>query len=342
MGFGQSAVENLDGGRKMKKTFWKGRKVFVTGISGFVGSNLAAELLEAGASVIGLVRDDSKKKYFDHLKIRKKITVVRGDLKNLKFLQKTLKKHKVEIVYHLAAQAIVSDANKNPLPTFEANIQGTWNLLESCRGLKSLKAIIAASSDKAYGSSKILPYTEKHPLEPEYPYDVSKACSDLIARSYAKMFDLPVVTTRFANIYGPGDINFSRIVPDTLRAVLNGKNPIIRSDGTPQRDYLYVGDVADLYMTLAENIGKTKGQIFNAGHNKPVSVLKMVQTVLKVSGQKHLKPVILGKGSLRGEIDKQWMDGGKVRRVLGWKPKTGLERGLAETLRWYKDWLKQN
>lgn len=325
----------------MNKKFWKGRRVFITGISGFVGSNLAAALLDAGASVTGLVRDDNKKKYFDHLKIRKKITVVRGDLKNLSFLKRTLEKHKIEIVYHLAAQAIVSQANKDPLPTFETNIQGTWNLLEACRGLKTLHAVIAASSDKAYGSSKILPYTEKHPLEPEYPYDVSKACSDLIARSYARMFGLPVVTTRFANIYGPGDINFSRIVPDTLRSVVKGKNPIIRSDGTPQRDYLYVGDVADLYMLLAEKIGKTKGEIFNAGHNKPVSVLKMVQTVLKVSGRKDLKPVILGKGSLHGEIDRQWMDGGKVRRMLGWKPKTDLEQGLFKTFHWYRNRLKK-
>lgn len=340
MGGRKSAVENLDGENEMKKTFWKGRRVFITGISGFVGSNLAEALLSEGAFIVGLVRDDSKKEYFDHLKIRKKITVVRGDLRSLPFLQKTLRKHKIEIVYHLAAQAIVSMANKDPLPTFEANIQGTWNLLEACRGLKSLKAIIAASSDKAYGSSKVLPYTEKHPLEPEYPYDVSKACSDLIARSYARTFDLPVVTTRFANIYGPGDINFSRIVPDTLQSVLKGKNPIIRSDGTPERDYLYVGDVADLYMLLAVKINKTKGQIFNAGHNKPVSVLKMVQTVLKVSGRKNLKPEIIGKGSLHGEIDRQWMDGGKVRRMLGWKPKTNLEQGLRKTLAWYRDWLK--
>ncbi len=324
----------------MKKKFWKGKRVFITGISGFVGSNLALALLEQGASVYGLVRDDAKKRYFDRLEFKKKIKVIRGDLQNLPFLKRVLSKNRIEIIYHLAAQAIVTEANRDPLPTFQANIQGTWNLLEASRSLKSLKALIVASSDKAYGIHKVLPYKETHALQPEYPYDVSKACTDLIARSYYKIFGLPVVITRFANIYGPGDINFSRIVPDTIRSVVQGKDPIIRSDGTPQRDYLYVGDVADLYRCLAENISKTKGEIFNAGHNKPVSVLNMVRMVLKVSGRRDLKPRILGKGSLHGEIDKQWMDGSKVKKVLGWKPKTSLEAGLKKTFTWYSRYLR--
>lgn len=320
----------------MKSGFWKGKRVLVTGISGFVGSALAAHLVEKGAKVTGIVRDDAKKIYFDHSDLSKKVTAVRGDLVDPKLVLRVLKKQRIQVVYHLAAQAIVGLANKEPFSTFETNVRGTWNLLEACRLYGKLEALIVASSDKSYGTHKVLPYKETFALRPEFPYDTSKACADLIAGSYYRTFGLPVVITRFANIYGPGDMNFSRIVPDTLRSVLQGKAPVIRSDGTPERDYLYVEDVADLYLKLAENIKKTKGEIFNAGHNKPVSVIDLVKAILKAAGRTDLKPQILGKGSLHGEIDRQWLDGAKAFKVLRWKPKTDLQTGLRKTIAWYK------
>lgn len=319
----------------MKTNFWNRRNVFVTGITGFVGSALAQRLVTLQARVIGLVRDEIIESEFTRLGLCKKITVVRGDLEDYAKLERILNEYEVDTVYHLGAQTIVGTANRSPLSTFNSNIRGTWNLMEACRG-KNLKSIITASSDKAYGSHKKLPYREDYALKPDNPYDVSKACTDLIAQSYHKTYGLPVVITRFANIYGPGDYNFSRIVPDTIRSVLSGKAPIVRSDGTPERDYLFVEDVVDLYLLLAENIEKTKGEIFNAGHNKPVSVINVVRKIIELSGRKNLKPVIQGKGSLHGEIDKQWLDGAKVKKVLGWVPKVNLEEGLKKTIDWHR------
>ena len=338
----------------MKRSFWKNKVVFITGLTGFVGSALARRLLEGGARVIGLVHRDHTLRHFEKSDLKDRVKVVRGSLGDLKLLERTLRSHKVEIVYHLAAQAIVGKANQDPLPTFESNIQGTWNLLEACRRVRERKmgtvlfflrknrtvpifpfAVVVASSDKAYGTHKRLPYREDFPLQPDYPYDVSKACADMIAMSYHKTFGLPVVVTRFANIYGPGDMNFSRIVPDTLRSVLRGKRPVLRSDGTPERDYLYVDDVVDLYRVLAERIGKTKGEVFNAGHNKPVSVLSLVETILRLAGRGDLKPIIKGRKKLHGEIDRQWMDGKKAEKLLGWKPRVDLKTGLRKTISWY-------
>ena len=315
--------------------FWKNKNVFITGITGFVGSCLAQRLLEVGAHVIGVVRDDEAASRFNEY--RSRVTIVHSDLENFTLLERAINEHAVDYVYHLGAQAIVGAANRSPLSTFRTNILGTWNVLEACRGKDSVKGIIVASSDKAYGTHKKLPYRENFPLRPQYPYDVSKGCADLIAQSYVKTFGLPIVITRFANIYGPGDYNFSRIIPDTTRSILNGKRPVIRSDGKPQRDYLYIDDVVDLYLCLGEKIQKAKGEIFNAGHKKPVSVLKVVQTLLEVANRKDLKPEILGKGSLHGEIDRQWLDGSKVLKMLGWQPKIKLEQGLRKTYHWYKD-----
>ena len=320
----------------MKKNFWNHRTVFVTGITGFVGSALAQKLVSLKARVIGLVRDEVIESNFHRLGLDKKVTVVRGDLEDYFRLERTLNEYEVETVYHLGAQTIVGTANRSPISTLSTNIRGTWNLLEACRGKKSIQSIVLASSDKAYGTHKKLPYREDFALRPDNPYDVSKACADMIAQSYCRTYGLPVVITRFSNIYGPGDFNFSRIVPDTVRSVLQGKAPVIRSDGKPERDYLYVEDVTDLYLLLAEEIEKTKGEVFNAGHNKPVSVIALVRKIIKLAGKEGLKPEILGKGRLHGEIDKQWLDGTKVKKKLGWSPKVGLDQGLKKTIEWHR------
>jgi CDP-glucose 4,6-dehydratase len=313
----------------------------ITGVTGFVGSSLASRLVNLGARVVGLVRDETPESYFNLLGLEKSVTVVHGSLEEYPLLERTVNEYGVGVVYHLGAQTIVGTANRSPLSTFKANIEGTWNLLEACRGKDHVRAVVVASSDKAYGSHKELPYREDFPLNPEYPYDVSKACADLLARSFCKTYGLPVVITRFANIYGPGDLNFSRIIPDTIRSVLEGKNPVVRSDGTPERDYLYIDDVADLYLLLAERIGEAKGEVFNAGHNKPVRVLEVVELILRLAGRTDLRPDIRGKGSPHGEIDRQWLDGGKAKRRLGWEPKIGLEEGLRRTIEWYRGCLKR-
>ncbi len=320
--------------------FWYGRPVLVTGITGFVGANLAGALVRKGARVVGIYRDDVAGSALEVLGLKERVTLVHGDLRDIQIIERTLNEYSIEIVYHLAAQAIVGVANRSPIATFQSNIEGTWNLLEACRHQQGIEAIVVASSDKAYGSHKKLPYDETFPLQPEFPYDTSKACADLIARSYFKTYGLPIVITRFANIYGPGDMNFSRIIPDTIQNILKGEAPIIRSDGTPERDYLYVEDVAGLYLLLAENIEKAKGEVFNAGHKKPYSVKFVVDALLKIGGKKKLKPVIEGKGKLHGEIDRQWMDGAKVKKILGWEPKVSLGAGLKKTFAWYKAWLK--
>ena len=325
----------------MNRAFWKDRPVLITGITGFVGSSLANRLVELGASVVGLVRDEVAQSNFNYSGLRKRITVVHGCLEDLPLLERTVNEYGIEVVYHLGAQTIVGTANRSPISTFKANMEGTWNLLEACRGKASLRALVLASSDKAYGSQKRLPYREDFPLHAQYPYDVSKACADLIAQSYFLTYGLPVVITRFANLYGPGDVNFSRIIPDTSRRVLNGKPPEIRSDGTLERDYLYIDDALDLYFLVAERIDRTKGEAFNGGNSKPVSVLQLVQTILRVARKTRLKPKILGKGGLPGEIPRQWLDSSKAKRLLGWEPKVKLEVGLRKTLAWHRKALSR-
>ena len=318
----------------MNKKYWSGKTVLVTGVTGFVGSSLAQGLDKAGAKIVAIIRDEVAESNFYRSGLDKKAACIRGKLEEYSVVERVINEYSPEVIYHLGAQTIVGIANRSPLSTFHSNIQGTWNLLEACRGKNTVRAIVVASSDKAYGTHKKLPYREDFALQPEHPYDVSKACADLIARSYFKTYGLPIVITRFANIYGPGDMNFSRIVPDAIRSVLQNKAPIIRSDGTPERDYLYVDDVVDLYLLLAESIEKIKGEVFNAGHNRPISVLDVVKTIIRLSGKK-LKPDIQGRGSLHGEIDRQWLDGSKVKKILGWTPRTKLIDGLQKTISWY-------
>lgn len=314
---------------------WQDRPVLITGVTGFVGSSLAERLVELGAQVVGLVRDRQPRTKFALLKLHKQVTLVRGCLEDLPLLTRTINEYEIEVVYHVAGQAIVGTAHRLPLPTFETNIEGTWNLLEACRRNRSVQALVMTSSDKVYGTQKEIPFQEELPLQPRYPYDVSMACADLVARSYFSTFGLPVVVVRFANLYGPGDLNFSRIIPETIRRALRGQCPLIRSDGAPERDYLYIEDAVDLYLLVAERIQETKGEIFNAGSGRPISVLELVKAILQLAGRPDLKPEILGSGSPAGEIDRAWLDAAKAQRILNWSPRVSLEEGLKETISWY-------
>jgi CDP-glucose 4,6-dehydratase len=252
-----------------------------------------------------------------------------------------LNEHEVAEVFHLGAQTIVGTANRSPLGTWEANVRGTWCLLEACRTLGNVQRIVVASSDKAYGSHHELPYREGSPLRPIHPYDVSKAAADMIARSYAHQYGMPVAVTRLANVYGPGDLNWSRIVPDTARALARGERPVIRSDGTPERDYLYVDDAVDAYLAVAASLDRPEmgGRAWNAGWGRPVPVLHMVRTLIDVSGVE-VEPEVRGEGVPHGEIDRQYLDSTAIRAELGWEPKWDLERGLRASWEWYERLLR--
>ncbi len=320
--------------------FWKNKNAFVTGASGFVGANIARFLVERGANVICLQRDAVKANSLELLNIASRVTVIQGDLEDYLLMQRVLNEYEIEAVFHLAAQAIVGVANRSPLSTFEANIRGTYNLLEACRQTPTVKRIVVASSDKAYGTHEHLPYKEDDPLLALFPYDASKACTDIISRSFAHTYDLPVSVTRFANIYGPADLNLSRIIPGTILSVLQNESPIIRSDGTPKRDFAYVDDVAESYLLLAENIEKAKGEAFNFGSGEAVQMLDLVNRIIKISS-KDLEPDILLKTKIEGEIDEQYLSADKAEEWFGWKPKISLDEGLNRTFDWYRDNLEK-
>lgn len=321
---------------------WKNKSVFITGADGFIGGWVAKTLVEKQAQVIVVVRDLKAKNALDIHGIRDKVTVVQGDIADYPLIQRVMNEYSVEYVFHLAAQALVEIANRSPLSTFESNIKGTWTILESARGTKTIRGVIVASSDKAYGVQEKLPYTEDQPLLGLYPYDASKACADILSRCYAKSYGLPVAVTRNANTYGGGDMNFSRIIPDTVVSSLRGTELVIRSDGTPERDYMYIKDAVSAYLTLAENLDRNEimGQAFNFGSEKPISVLSLFKIIIKLTG-KNIKPTIAGKAA--NEIDKQYLAIGKVKRLLKWEPKYSLEEGLKETIEWYKkEYLPKN
>ncbi len=315
--------------------FWKGRNVFVTGADGFIGSWVAKALVEKGANVFVITRDIKKVCSLDLLGLRNKVELIHGDIIDYSCVERVINEKDIDSVFHLAAQAIVGVANKSPLSTFESNIKGTWNVLEACR-VNKVERIVVASSDKAYGSQKKLPYTEESPLLGLYPYDASKACADILARCYYTTYNLPVAVTRNANTYGGADLNFSRIVPDAIFSLLEGKQLIIRSDGTPERDYMYVKDAANGYLLLAENMHRKeiKGQAFNFGTAKPISVLDLFNTIIKLMGKDGVKPKIIGEA--KNEIDRQFLAIDKVKKLLNWMPKYSLEEGLKETIEWYK------
>ncbi|MDT7753816.1 MAG: hypothetical protein QOD96_7478 [Pseudonocardiales bacterium] len=321
-------------------TRWKGVPVLVTGAQGFVGSWLAERLLDEGAHVVTLLRDFEPDARFNTERIGDRCTQVRADLIDYEAIVRTLNEHAVRAVFHLAAQTIVGTANRSPLSTFETNIRGTYTLLEACRAVgvvgDQIERIVVASSDKAYGSHEQLPYREDFPLQPSFPYDVSKAATDMIARSYAVTYDMPVAVTRLANIYGGGDANSSRIVPDSIQRLQEGKQPVIRSDGSPERDYMYVEDAVNAYLAIAESLDDRAmwGRAWNAGTGKPVAVRDVVARLIAVSG-KDLEPDIQGEGTPHGEIDRQFLDSSAIKAQLGWEPRWDLDRGLAATWDWY-------
>ncbi|MGH2848191.1 MAG: NAD-dependent epimerase/dehydratase family protein [Thermoleophilaceae bacterium] len=311
--------------------------VLVTGAQGFVGSWLAERLLSGGRGVVALRRDVDPASRFRTEGIEERCTLALADLTDHDALVRVLNEHEVSDVFHLGAQTIVGNANRSPLGTWEANVRGTYTLLEACRSLGSVRRVVVASSDKAYGEQDELPYREDLALRPRYPYDVSKACADLIARSYAHTFDLRVAVTRLANVYGPGDINWSRIVPDTARALARGERPVVRSDGTPERDYLYVEDAVNAYLAVGASLDRPElsGRAWNAGWGRGVPVLEVVRTLVAASGRP-LEPDVRGQGTPHAEIDRQYLDSSAIRSELGWEPKWELERGLAASWEWYE------
>jgi len=325
--------------------FWKGKRVLITGANGFLGSHLSVRLLQEGATVIGIIKVDPKVSY---LKIglkemrKPKIKIIKSDIVNFKSMLRIFTKQRPDVCFHVAAQPIVGIANRSPLNTFGVNIKGTWNILEVAR-LSNTKAVVVASSDKAYGEHKKLPYKEDAALQALHPYDSSKACADILTRVYAYTYGLNTAVTRCANIYGPGDLNFSRIVPDTMRLAIINKNPIIRSDGTPLRDYVYIDDIVDGYLLLAKRLFNRQintGEAYNLGTGKPVSVLSLVEKILWIAKRRHLRPQVLSKRKIKGEIDRQYLSSSKARNSLGWKPHYSLEKGLVNTFAWYANYLK--
>jgi CDP-glucose 4,6-dehydratase len=317
--------------------FWQQRSVFVTGAGGFVGANLVADLVFRGARVICLQRDETQPNSLDLLGLRDKVSIVRGSVDDLSLMVRVLNENDIESVFHLAAQALVGAANRSPVSTFESNIRGTYLLLEACRLSPTVKRIVVASSDKAYGSHSDLPYTEDFKLNAVYPYDVSKACTDLISLSYAKTFGLPVAITRSANIYGPADTNLSRIVPGTILSALAGEPPIIRSDGTPVRDFIFTSDIVSGYRLLAENIDDAQGHAFNFGSGEPVSMLDLVNKIIRLTGRMgELHPKVMLTQKIENEIDAQYLASDKVSERFGWRPLVDLDSGLSQTIDWYK------
>jgi CDP-glucose 4,6-dehydratase len=324
----------------MTTNFWNNKRVLITGASGLVGSWLTKALIEKKAYVIILLRDYDPQSELIRSQVIAQTHVVNGALEDFFSIERAINEHEVDTVIHLGAQTIVGTALRHPLPTFEANIRGTYNLLEACRIHKNLvKRILVASSDKAYGSSDTLPYTEEMPLNGKHPYDVSKSCTDLLASSYAHTYGLPITIARCGNIYGGGDLNWSRIIPGTIKSLFCGHPPEIRSNGLFTRDYIYIQDVVQAYLTLAEQTEKeaVRFQGFNFGPNRPYTVIEIVETIQKLMDRTELKPRILN--SSQGEIKDQTLCSKKAENLLGWKPTYTLESGLAETIQWYKSHL---
>jgi CDP-glucose 4,6-dehydratase len=302
--------------------FWESKRVFVTGCTGLLGPWLTERLILEGAHVVGLVRDQVPLSNFYLLGLDRQVTVVRGDVTDLMLLERTLNEYEIDTVFHLAAQAIVPTANRSPVSTFESNICGTWSMLETARRCPWVRSIVVASSDKAYGEHLELPYREETALCPTNFYDVSKASADLLSQAYHKHFGLPVAIVRCGNLYGGGDLNFNRLVPGTIESALRERPPLIRSDGRYVRDYFYVADAAEAYLTVAEQLlsrDDVAGEAFNFSNEEPITVLELVQKILERVGKKDLKPEILGTAS--GEIVKQYLSSQKARRLLGWRPR---------------------
>ena len=316
------------------------RAVFVTGASGIVGSWLVRRLLAAGASVIALIRDEDPRSEFIRSGDDHRVVRVRGSLEDLALLQRALVQYEVDTIFHLGAQTQVQNAQGQPHATLESNVRGTYNLLEAARrSARPLRAIVVASSDKAYGESTSLPYTEDHPLAGRNIYDASKSAADLLASAYSTSYAMPLALARCSNIYGGGDLNWDRIVPGTIRSLTRGERPIVRSDGTLRRDYLFVDDAVTGYLTLGEALleGRECGEAFNFGTGDPIAVLDVVRAVARALGRTELEPII--QSDAPNEIADQWLDATKARTRLGWKPEFTLSDGLARTVEWYREVL---
>jgi CDP-glucose 4,6-dehydratase len=320
-------------------SFWRDRLVFVTGATGLVGGWLVRQLVAAGADVVALVRDWVPRSQLMAEGLVDRVAVVRGDVRNQKTIERALGEYEIATVFHLAAQTTVAVANRNPISTLDTNIRGTWALLEACRRSPTVKEIVIASSDKAYGDQDVLPYREDAPVVGRHPYDVSKSCADLVAQMYAKSYQLPVCVTRCGNFFGGGDLNWNRLVPGTIRSVIRGERPRIRSDGRFTRDYLYVEDGARAYMLLAEQMAARPalgGEVFNFSYEHRLTVLELVARILAVMGS-GLEPDIRNEAS--NEIRDQYLDAAKARTMLGWSPASTLEDGLQATVDWYKGYF---
>ncbi len=324
-------------------TFWLDRRVFVTGATGLLGSWLTRALNDRGADVVVLIRDWVPESELLTSGTVHGTTVVRGDLTERDLLERVLNEYEIQTVFHAAAQTIVGTANRGPISTFEANIQGTWCLLEAARSSKLIQQIVVASSDKAYGTHDVLPYSEEAPLQGRHPYDVSKSCADLISQSYAHTYDMPVCITRCGNLFGGGDLNWNRLIPGTIRSAIRGELPVIRSDGTYIRDYFYVEDAASAYIGLAEKLavdGGIAGHAFNFSNEVQLTVLDMTRKVLELIGRTDLEPTILGEA--QNEIPHQYLSAEKARNLLGWQSMFSIDEGLSRTIDWYRAFLSAN
>jgi len=328
------ALESLE-------SFWHRKRVFVTGALGFLGSWLVQQLIEWNATVVGLVFDRQPARDAAEARIREQYTAVNGRLEEYECLLRGINEYEIDTVIHLGAQPIVGTANRNPLSTFESNIRGTWNLLEACRQVSTVKRVVVASSDKAYGNQEELPYTEDMPLRGQYPYDVSKSCADLIAHTYYATYGLPVCVTRCGNFFGGRDLNFNRIVPGTIRSVIFNEPPLIRSDGTFVRDYIYVRDVVYAYLELARQMERPEvhGHAFNFSNETRLSVLDLTDRIERLMGRQDLKPQILNEA--HAEIKDQYLSSQKAHDMLGWAPRFTVDDALSETIAWYRDYFER-
>ena len=321
-------------------TFWRDRRVLVTGATGLLGGWLVRELVSRDADVVALVRDRVSPSPLDDPAVRHRVTEVSGEAQDLELMVRVVNEYAIETVFHLAAQTIVGTALRDPISTYVSNVQGTWCVLDACRRAGTVGRIVIASTDKVYGNQPTLPYLEDAPLLGRHPYDVSKACADLIAQSYAATYALPVVVTRFGNLFGGGDLNWDRVIPGTIRAALRGVTPIIRSDGTPVRDYVFVRNAVDAYLRLAQQAHRPelRGRVYNFSENRPMSVVDICRKTLEAAGRPDLEIVI--EGNARHEIQDQWLDSTRARQELEWTPRHSLEAGLTETVKWYDAYFR--
>ena len=336
MGPRRGSLEGV--GIALDTRWWSDRRVLVTGATGIIGSWLVKELLRREAKVVALVQEVDLRSEMYRGGDSEMVSSVSGNLEDLPVLERAIAEHGVDTVFHLGAQTIVGTAHRAPLPTFEANIRGTYNLLEACR-VNSVARVVVASSDKAYGEQDELPYREDMPLSGRHPYEVSKSCADQISQAYHHTYGLPVAIARCGNVYGGGDLNWSRIVPATIRSLLMDQRPQIRSDGAYVRDYIYVKDVALAYIRLAEALSDPEvlGEGFNFGNERPVTVLELVERIQEVMDCSHLEPEVFG--TAEGEIRSQYLSAAKARDVLDWRPQYDERTGLSETVQWYRDFL---